>query len=288
MNFFGFTEYNSKNVKSLEVDIHYALKPVIFLCFIFGINKYSYKNLKIVPITLGSKAYSWFILCLIMALCIYVIKFKLDTVHDMNLLSIIDNLAYTTTVLSAISSIVFSLFFSAPSSVKYLNNIECIDKLLDLPAECFIKMRTNVVLMMLLLCSYVSSVVAADALAWLGAITSRMSAMYISMFVIDFLVFQYVLDIWIVTFRLRAIDSLLICSKSLSIQKANVDFSPQCLGSTKSWSEMNRYLRRRNNSAYDETINRLTSIYDKLADNVEVINSSYGFQVPTLTILKYL
>lgn len=283
MILFGFLEYKPKNVQSLDLTIHYALKPVIYLGFIFGIDKYSYKGLKVVPRTMGSKAYSWFLLCLLIGVYIHVIKSKVDAKYDLDLSVIIDNLAYTMAVFSAVTSIVCSLFFAAPSTVNYLNNIECIDKFLDLPPECFVKMRTNVVLILFLLLSYLSSVVLADAFTWFGGIFNKMSCIYLSMFVMDFLMFQYVLDIWIVTFRLRALVSLLICSKSLSIQIPNIDFSLQDLGFTKRWSEMNRYLRRTNNSSkYDEVINELPSIYDKLSDNVDVINSSYGIQVNIL------
>lgn len=280
MIFFEFVEYKSKNMQSHELSIHYALKPVIFLGFIFGIDKYSYRSLKIVPKTAASKVYSWFLLCLIIALYIRAINLKLQDKHDTTFPLILDHLANIMTVFSAITSIVFSLFFAGPSTVNYFTNIERIDRLLGLPSECFVKMRTNVILILFLLLSYVSSVLVADALTWDGGIIITMSAMYVSMCVMDFFMFQYVLDIWIVTYRLRAMVSLLIYSKNLRTEKANVDLSPLDLGSTKSWSETNWYLCRRNNSTnYDETIYKLTSIYDKLADNVDLINSSYGFQV---------
>lgn len=48
----------------------------------------------------------------------------------------------------------------------------------------------------------------------------------------------------------------------------------------KSWDQMNKLLSKNNTSDdFGDRISRGRLIYDKLADNVDIINSSYGSQV---------
>lgn len=264
--------------KPSKLNINYALQPAKYVLLFLGIEKYTFELNKVVPRTICSKIYSSVLLFSLIISFIYIMKFKVTEELVNSTLSLVftDNIAHLLSFSATISAILCPLFFTN-ISIKFINNVEYIDKLLDLPPECYMKMRTTFTRGILFVCLFVTAFVISDFIFWYSSIIAYMTVIYFSDYVVGLVIFQYVVDIWIITFRMRALVSLLITCKNL---KLNTDFAPNNLMFIKSWNQMIKLNSKSNVSDdFGDRIARGRSIYDKLADNVDIINSSYGSQV---------
>lgn len=264
---------------TIKLNINYALQPAKYVLLFLGIEKYTYELNKVVPRTIWSKVYSSVVLfCLsIIFICIMKYKFTEELVNLIFSLVFTDSIAHSLSFSAAFSAILCPLCFTSQLSIKYVNNVEYIDRLLDLPPECFVNMRIRFTQGLSFVCLFATSFVISDLVFWYNSAIATLAVVYYSACVIDFVIFQYVVDIWIITFRLRALVSQLTSCKNV---KVNTDFEPNNLMFIKSWEQMNKLSSTSNASDdFGDRISRGRSIYDKLADNVDIINSSYGSQV---------
>lgn len=273
-----------------KMNIHYALTPVNYFFSFCGIQSYSNKKNKVSTKTRFSKAYPVFLACGIFVSFAFqiIIKMLIEVKLSMSAIAITDNLTYFFLVFTALCSLTCPVFGSSRLAMKYFDNIECVDKLLDLPPECYEAMR-KMIRIYLLFVVYSVITVSLDFIAWYGPLSFYYITMYIAFFIVDFLIFQYALYVWIIIFRMRALVSQLIYSDSQLHKTDCIDFSPNNNMFVDCWNKMNKLVLKCN-VPYDfnARLLKLMMIYDKLADNVEIINSSYGLQVNYLYIYFYL
>lgn len=265
--------------KSLELNINYALKPVNILFFFCGIQCYSYEGFKILPKTLHSKAYSLLLLCGNLGAFAYLIMVKIEAEPSASLY-FTDNLSYVFLMCAATLSLGIPTFGNTKSMPKFLQNVKYIDKLLGLPNEYYKKLQTRVTFLFISLVFHVGFAVLVDILFLLTRVQVVYIPMYISMYIINFLLAQYVILIWIMTLRMRALISQLIFSNNLYQKPDAIDYSPNNILFDYTWNEMNTFVLNTNiYDSLDDKFLRLMTIYDKLADNFDILNSLYGPQV---------
>lgn len=259
----------------LELNVHLALKPVNFLLLFLGIQRYSYHSGKVVSRTIMSKTYSLFCFFGIFGSYFFINLRHMKIPNTLPKLT--DYLAYVFSLIAAGSSICVSLFYDAKVTRKFIYNFECVDQLLDLPAKCFTDTRSNVFIGMTVASLSVGTAVIHDYMAWVNPDSNLMYSMYASMILIACTVFQYVLDIWLVTFRLRALTFQLIYCKNGYFNTNSVSLEPYHF---KSWDKMNQLMVKSDVfDTFGDRISRMRKIYRRLADNIDIINSFYGIQV---------
>lgn len=266
-----------------NLNIHYALKPLNFFFSFIGIQNYSYKSNKVSTKTALSKSYSLLLLFGLNVFFMYLMATQLSFYTETLSLSLIffDDSAYFLSILTANLAISCPVFYTTGILVKYLENVESIDKHLCIPTGYYMKMRKWITVVTLLISSYISFVILFDLFATNSYLQTYYSTLYIALAIVDIFIFQYALHIWMVIFRMRALVSQLACSNKPLLHKTDcVDFSPNNLVYNSCWIKMNNLLTKCNvNYDFDATVPRLMIIYDKLADNVDIINSFYGLQV---------
>lgn len=274
----------SQNMSEIctKLNMHHVLTPVNYFFLVFGIQTYSYKGNKVLPKTTFSKAYSLLFSSVINIAFLYLISVKIGSDAESSTLKITftDNISYFFGIFSVTSSLYIPVFSSSQLALKYMNNVEYIDNLLDLPQECYTTWRKLITGASLLLFAYICLANLLDIVAWYDSQSMSNIAMYIAMFTFDFLVFQYVVYIWMITIRMRALNSLLLCSRKQLNNINSVDFSSTNIMRIGSCKKMNDLMIRSSaNYEFGGKALMLITIYDKLADNIDIINSSFGLQV---------
>lgn len=93
------------------------------------------------------------------------------------------------------------------------------------------------------------------------------------------IIFQYVFDVWIIVNRLKILTTHLIVLVLPDNCKENIGEDYQI-----DWVLENNPNNKNNecerlNESFEGGILRLMSVFDKLADNVCIINTTYGMQV---------
>lgn len=272
--------------KSVELyNLHDALKPVNYIFSFLGIQSHSYDGCEILPKTVRSKAYSIICLLFILISYIYVTIEKINMESNISIIadvvSVTDHLSYLLIICATALSMGLPVLGNTQElSIKFFKNVKYVDTLMDLPKEYNKKMRSWIICVAISLCLIVSFTIATDIVNWYSPQTKIYIPMFIGMVVMDFVIIQYVQYIWIVTFRMHAVISQLICcDKLVNSEKQCIDFSPDIIMHNMSWG-INKVLCKSNYfEKFDERILRLMSVYDKLADNVDIINSTYGIQV---------
>lgn len=212
------------NVNNLEIaenrikfNINYSLQPAKYPLLYLGIEKYTYKLNKVVPRTIWSKVYSSVLLLSLITVFVNIIKYKVtDEIVTLTFsLIFTDNIAHLLSFTATVSAIMCPLLFTNQLSIKYINNIEHIDKLFDVPPECYVKMRTAFKVGLFFVCLSVTAFVISDFIFWYNSEIATLAVVYFSDYLIGLVIFQYVVDIWIITFRMRA----LVCQLRVKILK---------------------------------------------------------------------
>lgn len=265
-----------------NLDMHYVLTPVNYFFSAFGLQNYSYNGNTVLPKTAFSKAYSLLIASIINVIFLYLISVKIGSDAESSTLKITftDNISYFFGIFSVTSSLYIPVFSSSQLAVKYMNNVQYIDSLLDIPQECYTTWRKLITGASLLLFVYICLANLLDIVAWYDSQSTSNIAMYIAIYTYDFLVFQYVVYIWMITIRMRALNSLLICSSKQLNKTNSVDFSSTNIMHIGCCNGMNELMVKSSaNYSCGVKVLILITVYDKLADNVDIMNSLFGLQV---------
>lgn len=274
------------------LDIHYALKPVNYTFFFFGLQSYSYRANTPIKKTSLSKAYSLLFLSSMILLSFYQIQSKIKYEIETSTLKIAmtDNIAYLFVIFTVILLQSCPVFCNPQLPLKYLNNIKYIDQILELSPECYKTMRKYNIFISVFLSLNDFFVVMFDMFSSYSTQSLFYIPLYIAIFIVDFLIFQCALYIWMVTFRMRAlVFQLACCNKQLMSSDDHIDFSPNNKFYVSCWNKMNKSVTNYDViHNFDGRILTLMMIYDKLADNVDIINSSYGVQVRYKVFCIYL
>lgn len=263
-------------------NIHHVLAPVNYFFLVFGLQTYSYKGNTVLPKTTLNKAYGLLLSCIINVVFLYLIIVKIENDAESSTLKITftDNISYFFGIFSVTSSLCIPVFSSSQLALRYMNNVEYIDNLLDLPQECYTTWRKSITSASLILFVYICLANVLDIVAWYDSQSTSNIAMYIAIYTFDFLVFQYVVYIWMITIRMRALNSLLLCSSKQLNKNNSVDFSCTNMMRIGCCIEMTELLKKSNpNFEFGVKVLMYITIYDKLADNVDILNSAFGIQV---------
>lgn len=282
----NWSDSKKNNVPELNV-LHFT-KPFNFVFLLFGIQRSSYDQNKISPRTDGSKVYGFLFIIFVTALSVYGFTVKINRQLEEPILSsnVTQNIGLLFLCCTGILSLIISNFVSSKLSIDHFYNIVYIDRQLGLPQECYVRKRVLLAFFSFFL--YLITVLVGDFVAWYDSDICTYVSAYINMWVLDLIAFQYLVDIWIVTFRLRILVAQLVWCNNVKLyvkEDSDVDFDPHNMIYIKSWKQIKGVVSKSNIwDSFGDRILRLTSVYDKLADNVDIINTTYGIQVNIIFI----
>lgn len=280
-------ENKNENLRDLnnapELNTLHATKPFNLIFLLFGVQRSSYDQNNISPRTHASKVYGFLFIIFMVALTVYGFTIKIGRELKEPTLSsnITQNVGNFFLCCCGILSLIISNFTSSKQSVDKFYNIVYVDRQLGLPQECYVRKR--VLLAFLSFFLYLLTVLVGDFVAWYNSDICVYASSYLNMCVLDLIVFQYLVDIWIVAFRLRILVAQLVWCNNVKLyvkEDSNVDFEPHNMIYIKRWKRIKDVVSKSNIwDSFGDRILRLTSVYDKLADNVDIINAAYGIQV---------
>lgn len=269
---------------SNKFDITNVFKSLHGFLFLFGHQKFSFQGGKIRTLSNKAKIYPFLV-------WIFIISLYYNGTMDSKERNINKSMSSSSHVISFISATIFissiysSVFKNCQTNLKFVQNIVYLDNALRIPIWWYKKTVLRIKLFLFLFVIYGVFIAACDIALWYDRMDSRLYVLYILTVTGDLIIFQYLLDVWIIVNRMKIlINQLVILIMPLLCNKYNVNVDYL----TEHYTEddpkkINEIMKKNVGECFEVGIIRLMSVYDKLADNISIMNNSYGVQVRKTT-----
>lgn len=277
---------NNSNKESRDshknpLHIAYVFKSLHLVFMAFGLQKISFVGNNIIPMTNRAKMYPFILLGFLIWLYCYSIFHKFQTFKKTEKsISGSSHIITVNILLITAASIYSSAIKNSCIYFKLTQNIQYLDEKLQIPSAWYVKIRHKVKIIFFFYMLYFAYISLWDEAVWKFKKNLHFHTTLILMFCKDLIMFQYLFDVWIVVDRLNVLTYQLIDLVQPILQQEDVAleidvyFSKKYRYKSDEISE-NKFAEER----FEDGIKRLMSVYDKLADNIGVINSFYGVQV---------
>lgn len=265
---------------SNKFDITNVYKSLQGFLFLFGHQKFSFQGDKIKTISNGAKIYPFLLWIIIFGLYY---KGTLDS-HERNTNKSMSSASHVMSFMSATifaSSIYSSVFKNCRTNLKLVQNIVYLDNALRIPVCWYKKIGFRVKCSLFFFVIYTAFIAACDIALWYERMDSRLYVLYILMMAGDLIIFQYLFDVWIIANRMKILTKQIVILVMPLLRcegNVNIDFLTEHLTENDP-KKISGKLKKGVSESFEVGIIRLMSVYDKLADNICIINNTYGVQV---------
>lgn len=277
-------ENRAINSEETLLNVGYIFKSFQPICMVLGVQKISFIGNNYIPMTTRAKIYPFIYLCLL--ILIYLCSFVQRLQYGENLEESLywgSHINFVISLLILASSIFSSVFKNSHDNFKLALNIKYFDDKLKVPSAWYVKIRRRVktiYFFYIILHAYVALL---DILAWKSFNILHVYVIYIAFLSEVMIIFQYIFDIWIVVNRLKMLSCQLVDLVQPILRHGdgdvviNMDYLHRDFSVDTSPNIRRKTIIVREN--FNSGMIRLMSVYDRLADNIALINSTYGIQV---------
>lgn len=281
-----------KNESANNYNINYSVKPLYFMLILFGMNKFVYKGNEIVKIGLTSKLYSLVCSASVMACGIfttYVLLMYRGASYP-KIVMVIYTLAHVTSTLTSSTGIFKSSFTNSKKIYKMMVNVAEIDKKLDIRGRSnYERLRYFIIVLQLfyVLINVLHYVYEdyCDLDTGIGKISLILEHTTNALTLLQLVDFST--NLWINVTRYKILNDklkiVLTDVQKLSDEKTTFDDHDSQTDNKKIevFSIENKMEKLNNNNDQDiyDRVLYIMKVFDTIADNIQILNSCYGFTV---------
>lgn len=261
---------------SSNLDITHVYKCLHEIFIVTGLQKFSFERNNVPkPLSCMAKIYP-----VIFWVCVVYFYYESIKINYKSINESLTGSTHAMIVLGGIilaSSIFSSVFKNPLKYFKLVQNVIYFDEILRIPASWYKNTRFRVSVIFVVYVIYFVFVSACDFTLWYNQINLYM--ILVLTFTGDLIAFQYLFDVWIIANRLKTLTKQLIrLGKPALCLKVDYNYQTDWL-IEKDQKNIYRSVKEDVQENFEFSIVRLMSVYDKLADNVDIINTTYGVQV---------
>lgn len=270
-----------RNTQNNSLNVIYIFKTLQYFLRIFGLQKVSISGRKVKKTRGISATYSITLALAIFSVQSYAVYYR--TVHYYNSMEfpsiLVDLLNLIPSTVTAIVSLIFSATKYQPIFIRLLHNFVSIDHHLNIPLDkvyLILRKKVTIFLTFIIVTSIVTNLY--DYFMWKG--DTRISMSSVLMTIKELTLLEVSIYFYLIIIRF---DNLNVQLKGAKYESPNIYLSEVIKIDRKRNSVIKRmgkiYFEGNEGVRNQENLSRLMIIFDKLADNVNIINSCFGLTV---------